>query len=76
MFTLHERPVQSSDLNPIEPLWDEVERAVRGMNVSPSNLQQLRDAIVLAWTNIPVERFRRVVECPEEFRMFWKQNVV
>ena len=28
---------------------------VRSMNVPPSNLQQLRDAIASAWTKIPVE---------------------
>jgi hypothetical protein len=43
-FNLLEWPAQSADLNPIE-------------HVSPSNLQQLRYAIVSAWTNISVEHF-------------------
>ena len=51
-----EWPAQSPDLNPIEHLWDEMERAVYSMDVPWSNLQQLRDAIESAWTNIPVER--------------------
>jgi hypothetical protein len=61
-FSLLEWPGQSPDLNPIEHLWDEMERAVQGMNVPPSNLLKLRDAIVTVWTNIPVERFQHLVE--------------
>jgi hypothetical protein len=62
VFSLLEWPVQSPDLNPIEYLCGETERAVRSMNVTQSNLQQLRDAITSIWTNIPVERFRHLVE--------------
>jgi TPP-dependent trihydroxycyclohexane-1,2-dione (THcHDO) dehydratase len=47
-FSLLEWPVQSSDLNPVQHLWDEMEWAVCSMNVLPSNLQQLRDAIAPA----------------------------
>lgn len=65
-----ECPGQSPDLNLIEYLWVEMERAVHSMNVPLSNLQQLRDAIASAWTNIPVERFRHLVEFSEEFRLF------
>ncbi len=35
---------QSPDLNPIEHLWDVVEREIRIMDVQLTNLQQLRDA--------------------------------
>ncbi len=45
-FTLLKWPPQSPDLNPIEHLWDVVEREIRIMDVQPTNLQQLCDAIM------------------------------
>ncbi len=38
-FTLLKRPPQSPDLNPIEHLWDVVEREIHIMDVQPTNLQ-------------------------------------
>ncbi len=46
-FTLLKWPPQSPDLNPIEHLWDVAEREIRIMDVQPTNLQQLRDAMYL-----------------------------
>ncbi len=51
-FTLLKWPPQSPDLNPIEHLWDVVEREIHIMDVQPTNLQQLRDAIMTIWTKI------------------------
>ncbi len=51
-FTLLKCPPQSPDLNPIEHLWDVVEREIHIMDVQPTNLQQLRDAIMSIWTKI------------------------
>ncbi len=51
-------PPQSPDLNPIEHLWDVVEREIRIM----TNLQQLRDAIISIWTKITEECFQHLVE--------------
>ncbi len=53
---------QSPDLNPIEHLWDVVEREIRIMDVQPTNLLQLRDAIMSIWTKISEECFQHLVE--------------
>ncbi len=58
-FTLLKWPPQSLDLNPIEHLWDVVEREIR--DVQPTNLQQLRDAIMSIWTKISEEYFQHIV---------------
>ncbi len=61
-FTLLKWPSQSPDLNPIENLWDVVEREIHIMDVQPTNLQQLRDAIMSIWTKISEEYFQHFVE--------------
>ncbi len=61
-FTLPKWPPQSPDLNPIEHLWDVVEREILIMDVQPTNLQQLRYAIMSIWTNISEECFQHFVE--------------
>ncbi len=61
-FTLLTRPPQSPDLNPIEHLWDVVEREICIMAVQTTNLQQLCDAIMTIWTKISEEYFQHLVE--------------
>ncbi len=61
-FNLHKWPPQSPDLNPIEHLWDVVEREIRIMDVQPTNLQQLYDANMSIWTKISEECFQHLVE--------------
>ncbi len=61
-FTLLKWPPQSSDLNPIEHLWDVMEREIHIMDMQLTNLQQLRDAIMPIWTKISEECFQHLVE--------------
>ncbi len=58
-FTLLKWPPQSPDLNPIEHPWDVLEREIRIMDVQPTNLQQLHDAIMSIWTKISEECFQQ-----------------
>ncbi len=51
-----------TDLNPIEHHWDVVEREIRIMDVQPTNLQQLCDAIMSIWTKFSEECFQYLVE--------------
>ncbi len=55
-------PPQSPDLNPIEQLWDVVKREILIMDVQPTDLQQLCDAIMSIWTKISEEYFQHLVE--------------
>ncbi len=43
-------------------LWDVVEQDIHIMDVQPTNLQQLRDAIMSIWTKISEECFQHLVE--------------
>ncbi len=61
-FTLLKWPPQSPDLNPIEHLWDVMEREIVIMDVQTTNLQQLCDAIMSIWTKISEECFQHLVE--------------
>jgi len=50
-FIVLKWPPQSPDLNPIEHLWDVVEWELRALDVHPTNLHQLQDAILSIWAN-------------------------
>ncbi|GBN88868.1 hypothetical protein AVEN_150974-1 [Araneus ventricosus] len=55
-------PANSPDLNPIENLWDYLDRVVRAMDPHPRNLAQLATALESAWLNIPVNTFRNLID--------------
>ncbi len=68
---------QSPDLNPIEHLWDVVEREIHIMNVQTTNLQQLCDAIMSIWTKISEECFQHLVESmPRRIKLVLKSKGV
>jgi len=62
VFTVLKWPPQSPDLNPIQHIWDVVERKLRVLDVHPINLHQLQDAILSIWANISKERFQHLAE--------------
>lgn len=66
-------PAQSPDLNPIENLWDAVERRIRDR--SYSNQHELFAAIQSAWSDIPKSIIDRLIDsmkrrCEEVIKNF------
>jgi transposase len=55
-------PGQSPDLNPIEHLWDELERRIRAKKNNPKNLGELEVLLQECWLEIPSEVYQKLVE--------------
>ena len=49
-ITVLDWPPQTPDINPIEHLWDHVDREIRKYNIS--NKTQLADRIIEAWGTV------------------------
>lgn len=64
-------PARSPDMSPIEHIWDVIGRNIHTSEAPPTNIQQLREAVVAAWNSVPqatIQHFidsmpRRVQEC-------------
>jgi transposase len=52
-------PPNSPDLNPIEPVWLELKRILRGRRHTPTTIEQLKTAVLTAWDEISVETINR-----------------
>ncbi|KAK3528676.1 hypothetical protein QTP70_007720 [Hemibagrus guttatus] len=61
-FEMLTPPPNSPDLNPIQHLWDVLDKQVRSMKVPPRNLQDLKDLLLTSWCQIPQHTFRDLVE--------------
>ena len=55
-------PGQSPDLNPIEHLWDELERRIRAKPNNPKNLGELEAFLQQCWSEISCEVYQKLVE--------------
>ena len=56
-----EQPARSPDCNPIDHIWDELGRAVTGMDNPSKNLGELCQALLDRRAEIPTERLQRLV---------------
>ena len=56
-----EWPARSPDLNPIEHAWDMLQTAVSSRTVQPAFLQELRQALLQEWDQIPQYKIRRII---------------
>lgn len=55
-------PAQSPDLNPIENLWDELERKVRSHKPLPKNKNDLWQILQEAWENLDENKYKNLVD--------------
>ncbi|GFU91635.1 transposable element Tcb2 transposase [Trichonephila clavipes] len=55
-------PVRSPDLNPIENVWDALERQVAGRNYPPANKNTLIRALTEEWDKLPQQLLNNVVQ--------------
>ncbi|GBM51226.1 DNA polymerase alpha subunit B [Araneus ventricosus] len=61
-FPVMNWPPRSPELNPIEHLWDVLEKGLKAYRTTPATLTELWIALAYVWQAIPVERFRKLVE--------------
>uniref|UniRef100_A0A8D0DBC0 Tc1-like transposase DDE domain-containing protein n=1 Tax=Sander lucioperca TaxID=283035 RepID=A0A8D0DBC0_SANLU len=54
-------PARSPDLNPIEHIWDIMSRSIHRRHVAPQTVQELADALVQVWEEIPQETIRHLI---------------
>jgi transposase len=54
-------PAVSSDLSPIEHVWDEMEQRLRHLPNQPVTLAEMRLALICIWNNIPQAFFNNLV---------------
>lgn len=54
-------PSKSPDMNPIEHLWDNLDRRVRRRPIPPANVNGLRIALQEEWNNIPQAEINKLV---------------
>ena len=55
-------PGQSPDLNPIEHLWNKLERRPGARPNRPTSVPDLANALVAEWKQFPPEMFQHLVE--------------
>lgn len=64
-ITLLPWPGQSPDLNPIEHLWDELERNIRSRKEKPKNIIELEKFLQESWSQISSEVYQKLVASME-----------
>ncbi len=55
-------PAMSPDMNPIENLWAEVSRTMNESVIQPTNVPDMRQAIIDAWDAIPIDTLASLVD--------------
>ena len=55
-------PARNPDLNPIEHIWDMLKRKIKSTSNPPQTLNELRSAVVSAWSSIPQVDVRNIIQ--------------
>ncbi len=55
-------PAQSPDMNPIENLWEELDRQVRARKPLPKNRGELWQALQEEWINLDENKYKNLVD--------------
>ena len=55
-------PPQSPDMNPIESLWDILQRRIKARINRPRNLKDLKEALLQEWDELPSQTLCKLVE--------------
>lgn len=61
-FELLHWPPDSSDLSPIEHLWDMLDQQLRSATEPPRTVEELKQQLETAWYQIPPDTYRGLVE--------------
>lgn len=54
-------PARSPDMNPIEHVWDELGRRIKGRTPTPGTLRALKEALTFEWDRIPQETIDNLI---------------
>lgn len=54
-------PARSPDLNPVEHAWDMLQRRLSARNRQPETLDELQNALLQEWAQIPQADFRNLI---------------
>ena len=57
-----EWPAMSPDLNPIEHVWNMLQRSILDRGHAIESLARLEEALVQAWDQLPQERLRALID--------------
>ena len=60
-WEIMEWPAQSPDLNPIEHVWDQLEKAIRNRK-PPKNTNELVSYLMEEWSNLDTDYLQKLVE--------------
>jgi hypothetical protein len=59
-------PPSSPDMNPIEPLWHTLKDIIHARKHVPSNLDELKEAVLEAWEQITIDDINKHVQSMED----------